>query len=226
MPVVHLIRHGQASFGSSDYDVLSPTGHQQADLVAAELRRRGITPQVIAAGSLKRQLDTASAMLADGVTVADGVLVDQRWNEYDHMAMLRQRRAATLWAMAGGGGRDRSRSVQKVLDAALLDWASGTGPNPAGQTWAQFSAGAIAALDSVLAQAGSGGTALVFTSGGVIAAVCARLLGLGAEGYVSLNRVVVNTGITTITSGRSGTSLLTFNDHSHLAGQQALLTYR
>ncbi|MEC8667907.1 MAG: histidine phosphatase family protein, partial [Pseudomonadota bacterium] len=30
MPTLYLIRHGQASFGADDYDVLSPIGHEQA----------------------------------------------------------------------------------------------------------------------------------------------------------------------------------------------------
>jgi len=34
MPVVYLIRHGQASFGAQDYDVLSATGHRQAEVLA------------------------------------------------------------------------------------------------------------------------------------------------------------------------------------------------
>jgi hypothetical protein len=66
----------------------------------------------------------------------------------------------------------------------------------------------------------------VFTSGGVIATVGAALLGLGAEGFVALNRVTVNTGITKVVRGRSGTSLLSFNEHAHLTGVPGMLTYR
>jgi putative intracellular protease/amidase len=64
----------------------------------------------------------------------------------------------------------------------------------------------------------------VFTSGGVIAAVCAGLLGLGAEGVVALNRVTVNGAITKLVAGSAGTSLLTFNEHGHL--DAGAVTYR
>ena len=70
----------------------------------------------------------------------------------------------------------------------------------------------------------SGQDAVVFTSAGVIAAVCAELLGSGAPGLVALNRVAVNGAITKLAAGRSGLALLTFNEHSHLEG--ADLTYR
>ena len=30
MGTLYLVRHGQASFGADDYDVLSPAGHEQA----------------------------------------------------------------------------------------------------------------------------------------------------------------------------------------------------
>jgi broad specificity phosphatase PhoE len=33
MPAIYLVRHGQASFGSENYDVLSPTGQLQASIV-------------------------------------------------------------------------------------------------------------------------------------------------------------------------------------------------
>jgi broad specificity phosphatase PhoE len=35
VPTVLLIRHGQASFGAADYDVLSGTGERQAEIAAA-----------------------------------------------------------------------------------------------------------------------------------------------------------------------------------------------
>ena len=84
----------------------------------------------------------------------------------------------------------------------------------------------VAGVRELMAGLGRGGVGVVVTSGGVIAAVCADLLRVGAEGFVALNRVVVNTGVTKLVSGRSGTSLLSFNDHAHLDAVPDLLTYR
>jgi hypothetical protein len=69
-----------------------------------------------------------------------------------------------------------------------------------------------------------GQDAVVFTSAGVIAAVCADLLGAGAAGLVAFNRVAVNGAVTKLAAGRTGLALLTFNEHSHVDGEQ--LTYR
>ena len=41
VPVIHLVRHGQASFGTDDYDRLSDLGRMQATLAGRELARRG-----------------------------------------------------------------------------------------------------------------------------------------------------------------------------------------
>ncbi len=48
-----------------------------------------------------------------------------------------------------------------------------------------------------------------------------------ADGFVAVNRVAVNCGITKLVHGRSGTSLVTYNDHAHFEGEhRELLTYR
>jgi broad specificity phosphatase PhoE len=68
---------------------------------------------------------------------------------------------------------------------------------------------------------------VVVTSGGVISAVCAGLLGLDDAAWAGLNRVIVNTAITKLVHGRSGTTLLSVNDHAHLETQpKDFLTYR
>ncbi|MGH3238699.1 MAG: histidine phosphatase family protein [Streptosporangiaceae bacterium] len=70
-----------------------------------------------------------------------------------------------------------------------------------------------------------GGTVAV-TSGGVIATICARALGLPIERWPRLARLLVNASITKVISGQTGTHLVTFNDHAHLESDRALITYR
>lgn len=202
--LVYLARHGQASFGATDYDVLSEIGHQQGKIVGDELRRRGFQPDQVCSGTLRRQRETAVA--ADmGVPVKE----DERWNEYDHLGLVR-----------AAGAPATPREFQLALDAALRLWIGS-------DSWHEFAGGVTDVLTQLLADLGSGGTALVFTSGGVIAAVCAELLGLSADGFVAVNRVAVNGGLTKLVHGRSGTSLVSYNDHAHFEGaHRELLTYR
>ena len=58
MPIVLLIRHAQASFGTADYDVLSERGHAQVEALHRALTRRGIVADRVVTGSLRRQRDT------------------------------------------------------------------------------------------------------------------------------------------------------------------------
>jgi hypothetical protein len=68
---------------------------------------------------------------------------------------------------------------------------------------------------------------VVFTSGGVIGALAARCLGDPDCGFVALNRVTCNGGITKLVTGRSGLTLVSFNEHAHLEGDGCVpLTYR
>ena len=91
-----------------------------------------------------------------------------------------------------------------------------------------FAAAGATALAELGAELGRGETGVVFTSAGTISAVCVSLLGLPPQAFIALNRVQVNTAITKVAFGRSGASLLTFNEHSHLepTGDRALVTTR
>ena len=215
MPAVLLVRHGQASFGAEDYDVLSETGREQSVVVGRELARRGLRTPVAMSGSLRRQRDTAEIALAAAGLPAE-VAVDPRWDEYDSLDLLKR------YVRADAEHDGTSKGVQVLLDEALAAWAA----DPDGD-WAGFSGGALGALDELVAGLGRGRDAVVFTSGGVIAAVCSALLGVGAQAVVGLNRVTVNGAITKVVAGSGGTSLLSFNEHAHLeAERRELVTYR
>ena len=211
MPVVLLVRHGQASFGADDYDVLSELGREQSAAVGAELARRALRDPVAACGSLRRQRDTATLALPGAEPV-----VDPRWDEYDHLALLQR------YTDPDADNDGSSRSVQVLLDAALGAWV-----DDRDGTWPDFSGAAAAALQELADSLQKGSDAVVFTSGGIVAAVCAGLLGLGSAGVVALNRVTANGAITKLVVGRGGVSLVSFNDHAHFEGEaRELLTYR
>jgi len=214
MPIVLLVRHGQASFGRDDYDRLSDLGREQAEATGRWLRERGLRRPVAVHGSLRRQRDTAAlALAAAGHDVEPRV--DARWDEYDHIDLVRR------YAAARGAGEPRSsREFQVVLDAALVAWVEHGDEGG----WPTFTHAVGTALHELVASLEVGQDAVVFTSAGVIAAVCANLLSADAAGLVALNRVAVNGAVTKLAAGRSGIALLTFNEHSHLDGEH--LTYR
>ncbi|WP_194891878.1 histidine phosphatase family protein [Catenulispora pinisilvae] len=246
MPVLQLVRHGQASAHAADYDVLSELGAEQSRAVGRELARRGLRDPLVVCGTLRRQRDTAEALIQVAGLRSEPE-TDARWNEYDHLALLAEYPYPEKPAEASGQElaghphpeklaepsmqelagyphpeKPTQASVQDLIDSALSSWIA----DPDG-SWPAFAAGAVAALRELAATLGRGRDAVVVSSGGVIAAVAGALLGAPASGVVALNRVTVNAGVTTVTSGASGLSLLTFNDHAHLAGgERRLITYR
>ena len=215
MPLIALVRHGQASFGAADYDALSDLGRRQSGIVGAELGRRQLRDPELATGRLRRQRDTAD-LLAEAAGCARRPRVDGRWDEYDHLGLVRRYVEPERVEPAV---RD-SRAFQLLLDEALAAWSSDGG-------WAAFAGNAAAALRDLAAALPSGRDAIVVTSGGVLAAVAASLLGAPPATAIALNRVAVNGAISTVVVGAQGAHLLSFNDHAHFTGpHRALLTYR
>ena len=214
MGVILLVRHGQASFGSDNYDVLSPLGERQARRLGQAMKDRGIRPALVVSGSLERQQNTAGLMTATAGWPAPAG-PDRAWNEYDLDRMAR----------AGDDGqvpRD-SGAYQVALEVAMRRWAAGA-EVPLAESFGAFAARTESALAAVAAAQPRGATAVVATSGGVIGWLAASLLGGDAELWVRLNRVCVNTGVTKLVTGRRGSSLISFNDHSHL--DDAEVSYR
>ncbi len=205
-----LVRHGQASWGAADYDVLSATGEQQAEVLGRALA--DLAPDVVVHGSLLRQQRTAEiAVAAAGWDTAP--LLDARWNEMDHLAVL----AAQPRDFDGEPDRHQ---FQAWFEAATTRWTSGSHDDDYAESFPAFRERVAAGL----AELAEVDTAVVVTSGGPVSAVTADLLAAGLETYTRLAPVVVNTSVTTVVAGRRGLTLVAFNEHRHLAGE--LLTYR
>lgn len=224
---VLLVRHGQASWGADDYDVLSPTGWEQSRLLGRALASR-LDPErlLLARGGLRRHRETLDG-IAEGAgwALGDDVAVDAGWDEFDHLGVLAHHGDDPDAAAAG---EDRA-AFQAWFERATMAWATGTGTADHAETYAAFLARTEAALRAVVERA-EGRDAVVVTSGGVVAACASALLDLGedagvrARAWNRLNTVVVNSAVTTLVVGRRGTTLVSFNEHVHLEGGP--LTYR
>lgn len=214
MPAIYLLRHGQASFGTDDYDVLSDLGRLQADVAGHELARRRLRSPVVVSGSLRRQRDTAAIASAALGVVPSGI--DPRFDEFDAHGAV----DAHLGRVGATDGMT-SAEFQQHLDVVMADWM-----DSGDARWRAFDDGAYAALADLAAGLPKGSDAVVATSAGVTAVIAARLLGADAQGMIAMNRVSVNASITTVVAGSRGLSLVSFNDHAHVLGDRALLTNR
>ena len=219
MGVLLLVRHGQASFGAEDYDVLSETGLEQSRVLGRALATQGIAPSAVVHGGMKRQRDTAVAMAEGGGWEVTPEL-DDGWNEFDHVAVVA--RSADSVEL----GDDR-RAFQRLFEEATARWSGGAHDDEYAESWPAFLARATDALGRALAR---DGISVVVSSGGPIAAVCATLVDPLAPAdevprlWNAFNTVHANASVTRVLEGSTGRRLLSFNEHSHLPRE--LVTYR
>jgi broad specificity phosphatase PhoE len=212
---VLLVRHGQASFGADDYDVLSQLGWKQGRATGRFLAGTE-SPSSWVRGGMRRHRETLEAM-----TSADAD-VDERWDEFDHVGIVATHPDAPV-------GDVDPRTFQRAFERATADWVAGTHGGD-GESYPDFVARVRGALDDAVADAGPGRTVVVVTSGGPIAVAAALLVDPDADParvgalWARFNTVVVNAAVTRVVVGSTGARLLAFNEHAHLAPEQR--TYR
>ena len=100
MGPIYLVRHAQASFGSDDYDRLSPLGWRQGQRLGEHLRAHGLHFDAVLTGTLCRHHETWLA-IRTGWEAARDAQVWPGLDEYDSAALIealnaRRRGARTL----------------------------------------------------------------------------------------------------------------------------------
>jgi broad specificity phosphatase PhoE len=228
MGVIRLIRHGQASFGLKNYDQLSELGIEQSRELGASLKERVGEVDLVICGAMKRHAQTAEEALgAMGLDLEP--TIDDRWNEFDHEEVIVRQKPAykskTLMVADLARKGDPRHQFQLLFDDALARWTAGLHNDEYAEPWTEFVARAGAGLAALESEDGAKNV-LIFTSGGPISAVAASLLGLGPDGWMRLNRTCANCSETKIVSGRSGTSLVTWNAHGYFDARREMITYR
>jgi broad specificity phosphatase PhoE len=215
---VLLVRHGQASWGADDYDVLSDLGAEQAAVLGRSLADRGVVPAALLHGRMKRQRETARIL---GEAAGWGAWTeDDAWDEMNHEEVL-LRQPHTF-----AGDTPSKQEFQAWFEAATDRWTAGRHDHEYDESFGDFSARVLGALDALVGSLDPSGTAVVVTSGGPIARIAAELLGGGTDVHRRAAPVVVNTSVTKVVVGRRGATLVSFNEHSHLEATPDLLTYR
>lgn len=222
MSSILLVRHGQASFGAADYDELSATGHEQSRVLGAALAARGVVPDLVVTGGMKRHAQTADGVL-DGAGWSTAVDVDPGWSEFDHLQVLAVHDRPTTVR-----GESEKAGFQRWFEEATRRWTSGEHDESYDESFAAFTARVGGALTRLAATLPRSGTAVVLTSGGPAAWAAASLLAdtdaARTDLWLRLNPVSINTGTSTVVCGSRGTTLVTYNAADHLSPD--LITYR
>lgn len=209
MGTLVLVRHGQASFGSEDYDRLSDLGRRQCVRLGEWFRGRGLRFDAVLRGTLRRH-EQSLAALEQGLGAAHEVHALPGLNEYDSEAVIRTVHDGPL---APARTPEEVRGHFRLLREGLRRWARGEVEPQGLPSYAGFADAVDAALATA---AGHDGRVLVVSSGGPICTAVARAIGAPPEAFVELNLRLRNSAVSEIVVSRGRRALHTFNHLPHL----------
>ena len=158
-----LVRHGQASWAAADYDVLSETGWEQSRVLGRALKARGITPDLVVSGGMRRHAETAQGCLAELGSPVEAT-VDPGWDEFDHVSMLAKLDPPFA------GRKPTKAEFQEWFEAATDRWTRGEYDHEYAESFTAFTDRVGSALRRTAEAAGAGGSVLASTrqSNGVV----------------------------------------------------------
>ena len=239
MSRLYLIRHGQASFLSDNYDQLSDMGKNQALELGDNFSSKDIIFDTVYSGDLVRQRDTAEIVAkkyADKNVSFPEIKIHTGLNEYpaeEIMTTLGKHlidnndEAAKLFRSCNNASEesDRHRYFQKLFELILEHWVQGHGSDIGlSITWNEWSDRIRNTLREIMMSAKKNELIGVFTSGGPIGVSLQTALESPQIKAAELNWRIYNSSVTKYTFSGSRFSLDQFNDVSHLPDD--LLTYR
>ena len=239
MSHLFLIRHGQASFLSDNYDQLSENGVKQARVLGESFASQGVIFDSIYSGELVRQFDTTEIVKnvydERGINFPE-IQKQANLNEYPAEEIMtslgkylidNDRNAAELFKKCNSASNesDRHRYFQKLFELILESWVKNDQQEVhLSVTWTDWSNRVRKALKEIMADAKKGELIAVFTSGGPIGVSVQTALEAPDMKAAELNWRVYNCSVTKFTFNETRFTLDHFNDVSYLTSD--LLTYR
>lgn len=234
MAAIYLIRHGQASFGSTDYDKLSEKGTKQSKMLGQHWRSTNVVPSKFYTGDLLRHGQTLNGFNKGYQGEETPMIIHSGFNEFDHLDILANynEQWQNFATMSQDIKRltDSNKSFQKEFSQALNRWISGDRDDDYKESWSQFKLRCIRALQDIIAQElknnqnTSSGSAegkkskdiFVFTSGGTISVIIQHILNLSDQHTLQINQQTRNTSVTKLLFSENMLSVDYLNNYSHL----------
>ena len=230
MTIITLVRHGLASFGESDYDKLSDLGLRQGQIVGEAFKERNLNPEETAIyyGSQLRHKETMEQ--AFKVWPYDGesnVLKGVR--EFDHEDIIfKGHPNFASKALLGAkllASKDKKKTLEKLFFEALKRWFSGQFDHEYRESWIEFEKRCWNSVRDVGLQK-ERKEIVIFTSGGVIAAIVKVLMNIDHDKVLDILWKQVNGGITKILF-QDNAYLLSWNEQHHILKKgKNFLTYK
>lgn len=223
MASIYLIRHGQASFMEENYDQLSPLGIRQSMLLGDYFRQQELEISYHCSGTLERQQHTFQHFASKEDTKQD---ILSTLDEHQGPSVFKKQipnyfsQNSDVAVRFQKNGR-HDPLVRKALVKAFfqwhLQWAAGDLDSGQYESWHDFKKRGDIAFEQIKQLATAHETIGVFTSGGVIAHILGRVLGISDEKVVELNWQVKNTSFSELQVTPNRIILKSFNNTPHLS---------
>lgn len=227
MGLLFVVRHGQASFGTDNYDRLSDLGARQATLLARYLIATGRRFDAVYAGRMERQRRTAETVTdlyrREGIPVPDVEILPE-FDEYDSRRLV--------MSFLGEAGDVKHLygdplAFQHFFAHIVERWITGETTIDGVVSWGEFRARVRRGLEKITGE-GRGKKVMVVTSGGPISVVFQAATDISDAATLKIVWQIVNTSVSTFLFDGARFSLLSFNQTAHLEleGDHSLLTFR
>ncbi len=229
MALITLVRHGQASWGTENYDRLSPKGIEQSKFLGQIFSDQKRNFDQVWVGDMLRHHQTAKYCL-ETMGASYVPLSHKGLNEFDHEHVLfahHKGRYATKNEMiqAIKHSAHPVKSLGGMFKDAVHRWQSGNFDTDYPETWSNFQSRCNQVFMDI-ANGAKGKNVLVFSSGGAISVIVQSLLGLSNKATFELNWAMVNCSVTQILSSSDRQTVLSINEHQYFREQNMdLLTW-
>ena len=221
-----LVRHGQASAGSADYDQLSERGREQCVRLGHWLASTGHQFDAIVTGNMRRHrqsLEAIQSAYAQADLPLPDAEVDHGLDEFDHRAVLDgfahkyPSHPAVVGRQVGG-----LMALGAMIHAALSAWSEDS-IEGVPERWGEFGSRVVDAGGRLAAR--KTGNVLVLTSGGVISRMAQASLGSPDRSAIDLNLSLRNSGLCEFHARPYGLALGSWNALPHLHDRRDLWTH-
>ena len=239
MALLALVRHGQASFLTGNYDRLSELGELQSRKLGEYwLRTRTMFDQVYY-GPAQRHVRTGECVAAvfhEAGVAWPGAIAAPELDEYPGIEVMRtflpglmetheDIRALEAQFREAGEKSAAARVYDRLFQRITRMWVGGELDSPEVESWQAFCERVDRGIGRIRESAGRNARVVVFTSGGVIAATARTALDLSPQKTLELSWTPRNATYTEFLFSKERFSLSSFNNLPHLE-DAAMITYR
>ncbi|TDK67203.1 histidine phosphatase family protein [Sapientia aquatica] len=239
MALIHLVRHGQASFGSANYDQLSDLGMRQCYLLGQWMHQTQQPVERIILGGMHRHRQSAQAFVegfgSPDYLNANHWELDANLNEFDHEQVLKVSRpdlAAPGKLMEFLATQARPRAVfEQMFAEAFARWMSGAHDADYAESWASFKhriGNAISLFQSPEFHSEPRKNTIVFTSAGPITVLCQQIMAVPDSHIMGLLSVMLNSSVSKLihTDGDLRVAAINAVPHLEIKADKSLISYR